>query len=97
MFPGLQAKREGQESALLTAGAKWTQLMLDRALHLTRVQGTLTNDDLRQYAIQIDRLPPHGNCWGALWRRPGWVKVGHTISRWPSNRGHEIGVWRYEP
>lgn len=59
------------------------------------VNGTVSTDELRQYAAEFDIKPHHPNAWGAIFRGRHWVPVGFTKSRLPSNHSRVIRVWQW--
>jgi hypothetical protein len=57
--------------------------------------GTVTADDVRRLADQLGLRPRHPNAWGAVFRGPGWIRVGERVSETPSNHGHRNPVWAW--
>lgn len=68
-----------------------------RALAIARSQqhGSVHIDELRVEAERRGLRPRHPNAWGAIFRGPGWVKIGARPSAIPSNHGHVSPVWRW--
>lgn len=54
--------------------------------------GTVSSDDLRQWASERGIEPKHPNAWGAVFR-VGFKKVGYKQAAWPSCHARNIAVW----
>lgn len=57
--------------------------------------GTVHIDDIRRMAAALGLRPRHPNAWGAVFRGPGWGKVGERASAIPSNHGHVSPLWAW--
>lgn len=55
--------------------------------------GTVTTDDLRDYADEHGLQPNHPNAWGAIFRGKRFVEAGRVKSRRTSNHAREIRRW----
>lgn len=58
-------------------------------------RGSVHVDDLRAIAAEHGWQPRSPNAWGAIFRGPGWVKVGARASAWPSNHAHVSPCWQW--
>lgn len=54
--------------------------------------GSVTSDDLREYAAKQGIEPTHRNAWGAIFRH-GWRPIGFEPSRRPEGRARVIRRW----
>lgn len=90
----LAAKTAGLARVAATH-ADFVRRMRAVAVTLSQVQGEVHIDDLRQAAERHGWRPAHPNAWGAIFRGPGWQRLGTRPSAWPSNHGHVSPVWRW--
>jgi len=67
--------------------------MREEAIAIAWTQGSVTADDIRQRAAELGLKPRHKNSWGAIFRGPGWRRVGEAPSALPSNHAHRNPVW----
>lgn len=68
------------------------------AIRVVAVQLALKNcyvtiDDLRSAAQRMGLKPVHPNAWGCVFDRH-WKATGRERSRWPSNHGRWVTIWR---
>jgi len=91
---GLARRDAGLERATFTH-PDFVSEMRAVAIALARRRGTVTADDLRIEATARGLRPRHKNAWGAIFRGPGWMKVGEARSALPSNHGHVNPVWTW--
>lgn len=70
----------------------WVARMRATAIELATRNGTVHVDELRPYCA-VHGQPKHKNAWGAIFRGPGWIKVGIRKSALVSNHGHPSPVW----
>lgn len=57
--------------------------------------GSVTSDDLREYAFTYGLEPHHPNAWGAVFKGKGWKCIGRVKSAWPANHAREIKIWKW--
>lgn len=93
LYRGESAKLQGIELVGLK-GSAFVTLMRGVAAAICRERGSVTCDDLREYAAGNDISPHHPNAWGAIFRPPTWKCIGRRKSAFPSNHAREIRVWR---
>ena len=55
--------------------------------------GSVTSDDLRISAKNLNLEPTHPNCWGAIFRSKEFKAIGYTQSTTASCHGRTIRVW----
>lgn len=92
---GIALKEEGI-SRVSTNAARFVRIMREYAVYYSKLHGSVTSDDLREYAARIGEAPHHCNAWGGIMRGPGWKVVGRAQSRIPGNHAREVRRWRYE-
>lgn len=90
----LMAKAEGLDRVESTH-PDFVPLMRDAAKLISDRMGSVHIDELRTYAAGLCLRPRSPNAWGAIFRGPGWIKVGARASAWPTNHGHVSPVWRW--
>jgi len=93
---GLRLKDRGLD-AVENSNESWVDTMRKYAVWFSLKAGSVTADNVRQYARNIDFQPDSPNAYGAIFRGKGWKCVGRTKSSHPGNHAREIRVWRYEP
>lgn len=69
------------------------ETMRGYARMICRKNGSVTSDDLREKARDLDIEPTHPNAWGAVFKGGDWVVLGFEPSNWPSNHGRPIRRW----
>lgn len=92
---GQRLQREGQE----TVAAKNTRFLYDMRVYARSIsaeRGRVTSDDIRFYATGLGQYPTHHNCWGGVFRCPGWTCIGREPSKLPSNHARWINVYRWD-
>ena len=89
---GEQAKQIAMFSHEVTS-ATFLETMRSRARSICLQFGTVTADDLREYADSICMAPPHHNAWGAVFKGNEWRCTAFVKSRLPSNKGRMIRQW----
>lgn len=93
--------REGRRRA--TAGiarvethqAGFVERLRQEAIRIALEGGSVTADDVRQRAAELGLQAPHKNAWGAIFRGPGWRRVGDAASAIPTNHGHRNPRWAW--
>lgn len=68
------------------------EIMRRQARLIAIERGSVTTDDLRDFADQQGITPTHGNAWGAVFRK-GWKPIGFEPSRRPGNHARVIRRW----
>lgn len=53
-------------------------------------------DDVRRMAAALGLQPRHKNAWGAIFRGPGWYRIGARASELTSNHRHVSPVWAWK-
>lgn len=91
----LQAKADGLDR-VEGSHPDFVPAMRAIAKALSRRHGSVHVDDLRSEALARGWRPRHPNAWGAIFRGPGWVKVGARASTVVSNHGHVSPCWKWE-
>lgn len=74
----------------------WLARMRAYARTVASLTGSVSSDDLREYAMRQGMEPDHPNAWGAVFRAPGWRYVGMTHSKLVSNHGRMIRRWAWD-
>ena len=74
----------------------FVEIVRERAIRLAKMNGRVSSDALREWAELHDITPIHPNAWGAVFRGPGWERIGFRKSRIPSNHSRMISIWRYK-
>lgn len=73
----------------------FVETMRSIARGISRTNGNVSIDDLRDFAERNGIEPHHPNAWGTIFRERGWYCIGRKRSRKVSNHAREIRVWRY--
>jgi len=66
------------------------------AKRLSAKNGSVTADDVREYADSVGLRPPTKHAWGAVFSERGWRQTGWVRSRRPANHSHRNPVWTWE-
>lgn len=88
-----RARRDAGLKLVAEHNPHFVHLMREQALLIAERNGTVTSDDLREYANLHGIMPKHPNAWGSIFRGKHWRCVGRTKSRLTSNHRREIKVW----
>lgn len=70
-------------------------MMRTEAKRISREQGVVSSDSLRQYGAAHNITPTHPNAWGAIFREKGWETLGFTKSVVPSCHARTIRLWKW--
>lgn len=92
-----QAERDRGFALLESYSAAFLDAVRARGRYISMLRGSVTIDDLREWAAQIGIAPTHRNSWGNIFRGPGWKCIGHEPSKLVSNHARMVSVWRWEP
>ena len=90
----LRLKATGMD-AVENSNITWVELMRSHAIWTCAADGSVTADDVRKYAREIDWQPDSPNAYGAIFRGKRWQCIGRKKSEAPSNHAREIRVWRW--
>lgn len=74
---------------------QFLQVMRRIAREVSKHNGHVTIDDLRFIIEPHGLKPSHHNVWGAVFTKDEFERVDFQKSRWPSNKGRLISVWRW--
>lgn len=77
--------------------ADFVQRLRQEAIRWALTHGSVTADDVRRRAAVLGLQAPHRNAWGAIFRGPGWRRVGDAPSSIPTNHGHRNPRWAWVP
>ena len=91
---GLRRKDEGQDRGEARA-PELAEILRAEARRISAERGWVTIDDVRAFADRLGFTAPHPNFWGAIFRGPGWERVGEEPSGRPANHGHRNPRWRW--
>lgn len=93
---GLDAKARGLDR--IEAGhTDFVPILRAEAIRHALRFGSVTADDVRVIAARLGLTPRHKNAWGAIFRGPGWRKIGEARSTLASNHAHVNPVWAWAP
>lgn len=92
---GGRTDRDAGVAAIETSHADFVPRMRAAAQAWALQYGTVTADDVRRIAWAFGVEPRHKNAWGAIFRGPGWKKVGEAASRVRTNHAHVNPVWTW--
>jgi len=70
-------------------------IMRAHAKEVSDREGSVTIDDVREYAERNGLIPQHRNVWGVVFSGRGWESLGQAASRTPSNHAHQNKVWKW--
>ena len=96
LFAGEELKEKGQKR-VEGNNAGFVREMRAQAERICSVKGSVTSDDLREYARIRGMVPDHPNAWGSIFRGKRWVRVGYRKSEIASNHARTIAVWTLKP
>lgn len=68
------------------------EIMRRQARLIAMEHGSVTSDDLQEFAARQGIEPTHPNAWGAIFRQ-GWRSIGFEPSRRPQGRARVIRRW----
>lgn len=88
-------KQAGLDQVELT-NRPFVESMRTIAKGISILRGQVSCDELREAADKAGLRPSHPNAWGSVFRRPGWVVIGHKESTWPTTHSREIKIWKWE-
>lgn len=91
---GLLLKRQSLDQ-VKENNREFVQHMRAVAIDIALDEGSVTIDDVREYADRIDWQPRHPNAWGAIFINRGWQVIGTSLSKRPANHAHIIRVWEW--
>lgn len=91
---GAGRKADGLDRVTATHATFVTRLRAVAQAHAQRY-GVVHIDDVRRLAAELGLAPHHPNAWGAIFRGPGWRKVGERASAVPSNHAHVSPLWAW--
>lgn len=89
-----RALRDGGIAQVESNGVVFVALMRDAAVEIAKRDGTVTINDLRQYADAIGIKPHHPNVWGSVLKSKLFVPVGYTQAKLPQSHARCVRVWR---
>ena len=92
LLAGEQAKTAGQLAVEAHSGG-FVGYMREQAAIYAYNGGYVDSDYVRELAQHLGIKPHHPNCWGAIFRGPGWVALGWKKSELASNHGRQIRIW----
>jgi len=92
----IQAKQHGQ-ALVESHNEDFVEVMREEARRVCYAHGTVTSDDLREYAGRAGLAPNSPNAWGCLFLGKEWESVGFERSRLVSNHARTIRRWRFNP
>lgn len=92
---GGRADRDVGVTAIETSHLDFVPRMRAAARAWSMQYGRVTADDVRRLAWALKLEPRHKNAWGAIFRGPGWKKIGEEASRVRSNHAHVNPVWMW--
>jgi hypothetical protein len=61
---------------------------------ICRQKGSVTADDLREWADKHGIKPTHYNAWGAIFHKSEFTCVGRVTSKQVQGHGNEIKLWK---
>ena len=70
------------------------EILRDEARRIARTAGTVTIDDVRDFADEHGFAAPHKNFWGCIFRGDEWIAVGSEPSGRVGKHAHRNTVWR---
>lgn len=88
---GLELRDQGIESVSRN-NDQWLKAMRARARQIARARGTVSSDDIHEYADALGWHPNHRNAFGAIFR-VGFRHVDWMKSTRPEARGRDIKTW----
>jgi len=91
---GLNLKQTGLD-AVEHSNLTWVEQMRILARSFSLGHGSVTADEVRGYAREMDWHPESPNAYGAVFRGEHWKAIGRTRSTWPGNHGRSICVWQW--
>lgn len=91
---GQKLKEEGQ-ALCESNNAQFVDRMRQAALIMAGQNGSVTVDDLRDYAGRLGIQPKSKAAWGCIFKGPGWKSVGFVRTRRPSSHARFIMQWQY--
>ena len=80
LFEGTVLKDEGQR-LVESHNDDFVLRMRQEARKICFVHGSVTSDDLREYAQQRGLVPKHRNAYGAIFLGKEWESIGYERSR----------------
>jgi hypothetical protein len=89
----LKARDEGIQ-AVSHSNATFIETVRSAARMICRKNGTVSADDVREWAKQRGIEPTHKNAWGAVFCKSEFEFVCYFRSRQLSGRGNLISRWR---
>jgi len=95
LLEGIKLREDGISRVRVNA-ALFVRVLREVAIRISDEEGTVTSDDLREYANEHGLKPHHPNAWGAIFRGNNWKVIGRTNSTYKTNHAREIRAWRWE-
>ena len=92
-----QALKESGRNLVEDNNARWVDQMRAIAIKIAKLQGSVSADDLRRYADDMNLHPAHPNAWGSVFRGSHWKQVGYIQSQYTTNHARRIIVWTLDP
>jgi len=94
LFEGERRKREGI-SKVASHSPTFVELMRGIAIQISVQRGSVSTDDLREYAKNHGISAPHRNAWGAILRGKGWEFIEWRRSEFKTNNARRIAIVRW--
>lgn len=92
------AARDAGVQKTASKNATFIETMRGVARLICHRQGTVTADDLKEWAAQHHMEPTHYNAYGAIFRAKEWKEefefVRHVKSKQVQGHGNLIGLWK---
>lgn len=88
----LEAALNGVEAENKT----WLQWARGMAQTISKINGSVTSDDVREKADLYGLQPDSPKSWGALFIGTGWTRVGRKASTVKTNHSRWINVWSWD-
>ena len=98
LFEGIKKRDEGIKE-VAGKNSFVTGLLRIKAKEISRLNGSVSSDDLRKFADSEGLTVTTPEAWGAMvngiFRERGWQLIGRKQSEIVSNHGREIKIWKW--
>lgn len=93
--PSPSSLREAGISRVIDHNKQFIHRLRTVARRICAEKGTVCTDDLREWARDNGVIEPHFKAWSGVLKGREWIFVEWTESRWPSNHGRRVAVYRH--
>ena len=87
-------RRDAGIARVSSKNAAFLEAMRGVARMICRQKGSVTADDLREWAARNDIQPSHANTWGAVFHRSEFEPSEFVVSKQIQGHSNRIRLWR---